>query len=79
MFGSIKGDFVTMSIKRRLPTILKPVWNNVNYAVPMMRNAAPSFPAAAGMPAKKETDIAALDFGVRLFQNSIRKQGKGNV
>lgn len=59
MFGSIKGDFVTMSIKRRLPTILKPVWNNVNYAVPMMRNAAPSFPAAAGMPAKKETDIAA--------------------
>lgn len=68
-----------MSIKRRLPTILKPVWNNVNYAVPMMRNAAPSFPAAAGMPAKKETDIAALDFGVRLFQNSIRKQGKGNV
>ncbi len=57
------------NIKRRLPTILKPVWNNVHAAVPL---------PSKGL-AVKDTNIAALDFGVRLFQNSIRKQGKGNV
>lgn len=57
------------NIKRRLPTILKRLRNNVHAAVPL---------PSKGL-AVKDTNIAALDFGVRLFQNSIRKQGKGNV
>ena len=61
--------------KRRLPTIIKPVWNTRNNAIASGIYAA----VPTGVSAKKDTNIAALDFGVRLFQNSIRKQKKGNV